>query len=710
MSSRLARSTILGFLILLVTGSTSLATTDMLVVDGPMTISADDATYDGYDVVVTGETAVLTISGDHVLASLVVTAGGSVEHESLLGLTLTVTHDLEIDAGASIDVSGLGFPTDEGPGAGHSSTYYGSGAGHGGVGGDAAEGVPGGETYGSAANPLALGSGGGSGGETAGGTGGGQVSLAVGGTLTVNGALRADGEDGAAGLTTWPYRSGGGSGGSILIHCASLQGIGTISASGGEAPVNGGGGSGGRIAIYCQDNQFPSEQIDTAGGGGYDDGDGGTAYLGFVVVSPDGTGDYATIQGAADAVDDGTIVLLEDGVFSGDGNRDIDPRGKDLLFRSLSGDAASCIIDCEGSAETPHRGFFIHSGETARTMIAAITIRGGWAAGRDGEGGGILVDGGSFTNVEGVIFSGNRAASGGGGLHYNPESAGKVIDSIFDANIADSGGGGLHYREGSSGSVVNCVFFGNVSGPEAAAANFDGNAVVTLLSCTVVGNTGNGVRFGDQTTASIERSIIAFNTGTSVVCGDAVAITVSCSDIFGNDGGDWTGCIEGLDSDGGPSGGTNISLDPLFVDWPAGDLTLLPDSPCLPDASPCGLLIGADRGGVIGGRAAAPGPGSSQAGSTPRPGVQLGQNYPNPFNPTTTIAFALPHQDQVRLAVYALDGRRVATLISGAVPAGWHTVTWPGTDDAGRAVASGAYLYRLRTSAGLFTRVLTLVK
>ena len=52
------------------------------------------------------------------------------------------------------------------------------------------------------------------------------------------------------------------------------------------------------------------------------------------------------------------------------------------------------------------------------------------------------------------------------------------------------------------------------------------------------------------------------------------------------------------------------------------------------------------------------------------------------------------------LAVYAVDGRLVRTLLAGTLGAGEHVARWDGTGDDGRPVASGTYLYRLRTGGG----------
>ena len=89
---------------------------------------------------------------------------------------------------------------------------------------------------------------------------------------------------------------------------------------------------------------------------------------------------------------------------------------------------------------------------------------------------------------------------------------------------------------------------------------------------------------------------------------------------------------------------------------------------------------------------------------------QLSQNYPNPFNPETVIRFVLPRGQEVDLVVNNLVGQRVATLVSGYREAGTYSLTWDGRDDRGMMLASGTYLYRLRTTTGIQTRKLVLVR
>ncbi|HTY35843.1 MAG TPA: T9SS type A sorting domain-containing protein [Bacteroidota bacterium] len=87
------------------------------------------------------------------------------------------------------------------------------------------------------------------------------------------------------------------------------------------------------------------------------------------------------------------------------------------------------------------------------------------------------------------------------------------------------------------------------------------------------------------------------------------------------------------------------------------------------------------------------------------PGIALAQNYPNPFNPATHINFALPEAAQVRLCVYDILGRQIATLVDGECSAGFHSVVF----DA-RGLASGSYIYTLRAAGSIVSRSLVLTK
>jgi hypothetical protein len=84
---------------------------------------------------------------------------------------------------------------------------------------------------------------------------------------------------------------------------------------------------------------------------------------------------------------------------------------------------------------------------------------------------------------------------------------------------------------------------------------------------------------------------------------------------------------------------------------------------------------------------------------------QLHGNYPNPFNPSTVIRYDLPAQSHVRLDVYDLTGRRVATIVDGQMPAGRHDALWNAS-----GMASGMYIYRLETTGHVATGRMTLLK
>ena len=92
----------------------------------------------------------------------------------------------------------------------------------------------------------------------------------------------------------------------------------------------------------------------------------------------------------------------------------------------------------------------------------------------------------------------------------------------------------------------------------------------------------------------------------------------------------------------------------------------------------------------------------------------LAENAPNPFNAETTVHFELVELVEpavIDLTVYGITGQKVATLARGWRAGGAHTLKWNGRDEAGRPMASGVYLYRLRAGVGVeLTRRMLLLR
>jgi flagellar hook assembly protein FlgD len=88
----------------------------------------------------------------------------------------------------------------------------------------------------------------------------------------------------------------------------------------------------------------------------------------------------------------------------------------------------------------------------------------------------------------------------------------------------------------------------------------------------------------------------------------------------------------------------------------------------------------------------------------------LSQNTPNPFNPTTQIRYQLPQPGEVSLTVYNALGQMVRELDRGYRPSGHHQVIWDGTDERGRPVSSGVYVYRFVAEGQTYSRRMLLLK
>ena len=85
----------------------------------------------------------------------------------------------------------------------------------------------------------------------------------------------------------------------------------------------------------------------------------------------------------------------------------------------------------------------------------------------------------------------------------------------------------------------------------------------------------------------------------------------------------------------------------------------------------------------------------------------LNNNYPNPFNPVTTFSYTLPQAALVRMTIYDMLGRQVKSLLHEYQTPGYKSLQWNATNDLGRPVAAGVYLYMIH--AGEFTQTKKMV-
>ncbi len=196
--------------------------------------------------------------------------------------------------------------------------------------------------------------------------------------------------------------------------------------------------------------------------------------------------------------------------------------------------------------------------------------------------------------LEGCTFRDCEAGLAGGAVVLF-DSHSTVSDCSFEECSA--------YRAGAVGcsggdvSFERCVFASNEATENGGGLASYGTSS-EVLSCTFVANsagTGAGVMSSSGAVQSLERTIIAFSTGGAAIAHqDSPCASLACCDLFGNEGGDWVGCLE---DQLGVAG--NFSQDPLFcLDLvPTAPYTLDSASPCAPSNNPSCGLIGAQEVG-----------------------------------------------------------------------------------------------------------------
>ncbi len=253
-----------------------------------------------------------------------------------------------------------------------------------------------------------------------------------------------------------------------------------------------------------------------------------------ITVDDDGPADFNNIQAAIDDSNDGDIIEVYPGTYTGDGNRDIDFNGLAITVRSTDPNdpntVAATIIDCNGTEAEPHRGLYFHNAEDGNAVLNGFSITNGYAK----FGSGIRCDDSSpmicncALKACSVVLFGSKAF-------------------ITGCTISGTENYGLFFHGGPT--IEDCTISDN-SGKGIVFYNETGEAVVVRISnCTITGNDGGGIYCGGGGSFPIDLSITDCNIsgnstqydGGGICCDDAfsgtITMTVAGSTISHNSGG-----------------------------------------------------------------------------------------------------------------------------------------------------------------------------
>ncbi|MCK4607274.1 MAG: right-handed parallel beta-helix repeat-containing protein [candidate division Zixibacteria bacterium] len=245
-----------------------------------------------------------------------------------------------------------------------------------------------------------------------------------------------------------------------------------------------------------------------------------------------------TIQAGINAAVTGDTVLVADGTYAGDGNRDLDFGGRNIVLKSESGPELT-VIDCGGTSGDPHRGLWFHSGENLTAVVEGFTITNGYAE----DGGGISCVNSSPTISDNTVTN-CRAVHYGAGIHC-VYSASQIIGNTIVENtgsdIGGDGGGGISLIYCNNVLIADNTISGNFSYSGGGIDCFDSKASInhnTIEYNQAYGGAGIGLCCGSSGT--IDGNVFIGNTfidnGGAIICNSGSDPLISNNVILGNTG------------------------------------------------------------------------------------------------------------------------------------------------------------------------------